>query len=63
MSPSQLSVVWPVVTSYPDYLFQLSRLLRDPIYRGSNAPRGTGQPVLLIPGFLVGDWTLWVMAR
>ena len=51
-----------MVTSYPDYLFQLSLLLRDPIYRGNNVPRGTGQPILLIPGFLVGDWTLWVMA-
>ena len=52
-----------MLTPYSDYLFQLSLLLRDPIYRGSNVPRGSGQPILLVPGFLVGDWTLWVMAR
>lgn len=56
-------MVWQLVTSYPDYLLQLSLLLRDPIYRGSKVQQGTGQPILLIPGFLVGDWTLWVMAR
>jgi triacylglycerol lipase len=55
-------MVWQLVTLYPDYLLQLSLLLRDPIYRGSDVQHGSGQPVLLIPGFLVGDWTLWVMA-
>jgi triacylglycerol lipase len=54
---------WQLVTSYPDYLRQLTLLLRDPIYRGQGVPPGTGQPILLIPGFLVGDWTLWVMER
>lgn|SRR5215813_1770226 len=60
--PPQVRRVWQLVTSYPDYLLQLSLLLRDPIYRGSHAQRGVGQPILLIPGFLVGDWTLWLMA-
>ena len=59
----QLCLVWQPVTPYSDYLFQLSLLLRDPIYRGSEVQLGTGQPILLIPGFLVGDWTLWVMTR
>jgi pimeloyl-ACP methyl ester carboxylesterase len=54
---------WQFVTSYPDYLLQLSLLLRDPIYRGSDVQHGAGQPILLIPGFLVGDWTFGVMAR
>ena len=53
---------WRVATSYPDYILQLSALLRDPVYRGKQVPKGTGQPVLLIPGFLAGDWTLQVMA-
>jgi len=47
---------------YSDYLFQLALLVRDPIYRGLDCQPGAGQPVLLLPGFLVGDWTLQVMA-
>jgi triacylglycerol lipase len=60
--PPQVRMVWQLVTSYPDYLLQLSLLLRDPVYRGGDVPRGTGQPILLVPGFLVGDWTFGVMA-
>ena len=37
---------------------ELAALLRDPVYRGRGVPRGDGRPVLLIPGFLAGDWTL-----
>src|SRR5216117_1286876 len=40
---------------------ELAALLRDPVYRGRGVPRGDGRPVLLIPGFLAGDWTLRVM--
>ena len=61
--PSQVRMGWQLIPSYQDYLFQLSLLLRDPVYRGSNVQHGTGQPLLLIPGFLAGDWTLRVMAR
>ena len=39
------------------YLEWLS-LIRDPVYRGVEVPPGLGRPVLLIPGFLAGDWTL-----
>jgi pimeloyl-ACP methyl ester carboxylesterase len=53
---------WRLAASYPDYLSQLSALLRDPVYYGVKVPPGKGQPVLLIPGFLAGDWTLTVMA-
>ena len=55
-------MLWQLAASYPDYLYQLSALLRDPAYHGSGVPHGQGQPVLLIPGFLAGDWTLAVMA-
>ncbi|HKA52986.1 MAG TPA: alpha/beta hydrolase [Candidatus Binatia bacterium] len=55
-------MLWQLAASYPDYLYQLSALLRDPVYHGSGVPHGRGQPVLLIPGFLAGDWTLGVMA-
>jgi pimeloyl-ACP methyl ester carboxylesterase len=34
------------------------RLIRDPVFRGRDIPHGGGRPVLLIPGFLAGDWTL-----
>ena len=51
-----------LTTSYFEYLSQLSALLGDPIYCGTQVPRGKGEPVLLIPGFLAGDWTLMVMA-
>jgi pimeloyl-ACP methyl ester carboxylesterase len=37
---------------------ELSALLGDPVYRGRGVPRGDGRPVLLVPGFLAGDWTL-----
>lgn len=40
---------------------ELTALLRDPVFRGRGVPRGDGRPVLLIPGFLAGDWTMRVM--
>src|SRR3954447_24121016 len=40
---------------------ELARLLVDPVYRGVGVTRGTGEPVLCIPGFLAGDASLSVM--
>jgi len=40
---------------------EFSALVRDPVFRGRGVPAGDGRPVLLIPGFLAGDWTLRVM--
>ncbi len=40
---------------------EFSALLRDPVFRGRGVPHGDGRPVLLVPGFLAGDWTLRVM--
>jgi pimeloyl-ACP methyl ester carboxylesterase len=37
-------------------------LTRDPVFYGRGFPRGSGQPVLLIPGFMAGDITLNVMS-
>jgi pimeloyl-ACP methyl ester carboxylesterase len=37
------------------------RLLRDPLYRGVGVPDGEGEPVLLVPGFMAGDSSLWVL--
>jgi len=46
--------MWLEGRIYLEYL----RLIRDPVYRGIEVPPGLGRPVLLIPGFLAGDWTL-----
>ena len=40
---------------------EVSALLRDPVFRGRGVPRGDGRPVLLVPGFLSGDWSLTVL--
>ena len=46
-----------------DYLEQLSALMRDPIfYGGDRVVRGNGEPVLLLPGYFVGDWAMAPMA-
>ncbi len=39
-----------------------ARLLVHPVLRGRGVPRGNGRPVLLLPGFLAGDYTLAPMA-
>jgi len=54
--------MWQLTTSYPDCCYQLARLLSGAVYRGNGVPRGRGEPILLIPGFLAGDWSLRVMA-
>lgn len=54
---------WQIMNSYADYVYQLHMLRRSPLYWGSEAPRGTGEPVLLIPGFLTGDWSLGTLGR
>lgn len=51
-----------LASAYPDYLCQLSSLLCSPVYHGQQVSRGNGQPILLIPGFLTGDWMMTVMA-
>jgi pimeloyl-ACP methyl ester carboxylesterase len=37
------------------------RLVRNPIFRGTEVPQGAGRPVLLVPGFMAGDSSLSVM--
>lgn len=46
-----------------DFAQNLSRLLCDPIFYGTGVPNGDGSPVLLIPGFFTGDWSLSTLAR
>ena len=42
---------------------ETSALLRDPVFRGRGVPRGDGRPVLLIPGFLSGDWSMTIVSN
>jgi triacylglycerol lipase len=42
---------------------EAARLLVDPVFYGRGVPRGDGRPVVLLPGFLAGDYTLSTMGR
>jgi pimeloyl-ACP methyl ester carboxylesterase len=46
-----------------DFAHHLSCLLCDPVFYGSDVAKGDGSPVLLIPGFFAGDWSLSTLAR
>ena len=50
-------------SAYFDFLQQYASLARDPVGYGVGVPRGDGRPVLMIPGFTAGDWSLGTMAR
>jgi len=41
---------------------EAARLVADPVFHGRGVPHGDGRPVLLLPGFLAGDYTLLAMA-
>src|SRR2546422_294051 len=41
----------------PEYLSPL----RAPVYRGAGVSAGAGAPVLLVPGLMAGDSSLWVL--
>ncbi len=45
----------------PRAWLELARLLIDPVLYGGGVSRGDGRPVVLMPGFLVGDQTLAVL--
>jgi pimeloyl-ACP methyl ester carboxylesterase len=42
---------------------ELAALSRDPVLRGRGVPRGDGRAVMLIPGFLSGDWSMLIMSN
>ena len=50
-------------SAYLDFLQQYASLARDPMGYGIGVPRGDGRPILLIPGFTAGDWSLGTLAR
>jgi triacylglycerol lipase len=38
-----------------------ARLLVDPVVRGAGVARGDGRPVVVLPGFVAGDYTLGLL--
>ncbi len=52
------SVWWGRPVAEMRWQAEFLRLLADPIYRRGGTPRGDGRPVVLVPGFAGGDWTL-----
>jgi triacylglycerol lipase len=40
---------------------EAARLLGDPVFYGRGLPHGDGRPVVLLPGFMAGDYTLATM--
>ena len=42
---------------------ETAALLRDPVLRGRGVPHGDGRPVLVVPGFLSGDWSMVPLHR
>jgi len=59
---ANLSPVPPLLqeTRFP---FELRALRRSPVWRGDGVPHGSGEPVLLLPGFMAGDSSLSFMAN
>jgi triacylglycerol lipase len=45
----------------PLALREITSLVREPVFRGRGVPRGDGRAVLVVPGFLSGDWMLGVI--
>ena len=43
--------------------FELRALRRSAVWRGDGIPHGSGEPVLLLPGFMAGDSSLSFMAN
>jgi pimeloyl-ACP methyl ester carboxylesterase len=42
---------------------EFASLMRDPIYRGEDVPRGDGRLVVIIPGLFGTDFYLWPLRR
>ena len=55
-------MLFDIPLAYAESLQQFAALLRDPFYRHPDGLSGQGEPVLLIPGFLGGDWMLLTLA-
>ncbi len=45
------------------WMSEWMRLKISPVYWGLGIPHGNGEPVLLVPGFLAGDWMMLELGR
>jgi triacylglycerol lipase len=45
------------------WIAEAARLLADPVAYGRGVPRGDGRPVIVVPGFLASDDTLFMLRR
>lgn len=54
LTPLWLETRWPA---------EWVRLKMSPVYWGLGVPHGNGEPVLLVPGFLAGDWMMLELGR
>ena len=61
--PARAPVWWGRPLAETRWQLELMRLLVDPVWRGEGVPSGDRRPVLLLPGFLAGDYTLNVLAH
>jgi len=52
----------PVLLEHRAWI-EAQALVRDPVWRGHDVPDGSGMPVLLVPGLMVGDPSLAVLTR
>jgi triacylglycerol lipase len=60
--PAARGIWWGDHLREAGWQLQLAQLLRSPIYRGEGVPHGDGRTVVLLPGFLAGDFTLGVLS-
>lgn len=53
-----LKFCWKFARSTLDVCFKIFILILSPVFYGRDVARGKGQPVFIIPGFLMGDFTV-----
>jgi triacylglycerol lipase len=61
-APSDVGRWWGRHLHELRWQLEAARLLADPVFYGRGVPGGDGRPVLLLPGFMAGDYTLLVLA-
>lgn len=56
-----LRFCWKLISSVGDYCINLCYLVSSPVFKGKDVPPGYGRPVFVIPGFLIGDISMFVI--
>jgi triacylglycerol lipase len=44
-------------------VLEMQQLFQDPVYRGVGVLHGDAKPLVVIPGFMAGDWSLAPLTR